>query len=330
MPPVVREEYAAVMTFRLRAALALCAGLSVMIAGCTSSSQPATGLTVVATFYPLQYFAQRIGGARVEVRTLVPPGAEPHDYEPTPQDVVALRHARVVVFNGAGLEPWLMRLLPEVPASAVRVNATEGLPLITGEPGNTGAPTLAPLARGGAGERHALVDPHVWLDPMLARDQVARILAGFVRADSRGRSEYQANAAVLDLELRALHGRFEEALAYCGRREFIVTHAAYGYLARRYGLTQVAITGLTPEAEPPPARLAEVVGVARQRSIPVVYYEPLDGPRLAEAVAREAGARVAPLNPLEGLTLAQEREGDNYFTVMHANLSELIAGLDCR
>lgn len=319
MPPAVWGEYAAFMTVTLRAALVLGAGLSVMIAGCSSSAQPTTSLTVVVTFYPLQHFVQRIGGTRVDVRVLVPPGAEPHDYEPTPQDVVALRHARVVVFNGAGLEPWLTRLLPEMPASAVRVNATEGLPLITREPGNKGAR-----------ERDALVDPHVWLDPVLARDQVARILAGLVRADPGGRSEYQANAAALDLELRALHGRFEEALVYCGRREFIATHAAFGYLARRYGLTQIAITGLTPEAEPPPARLAEVVDVARRQGIPTVYYEPLDGPRLAEAVAREAGARVAPLNPLEGLTLAQEREGDNYFTVMHENLTGLIAGLDCR
>lgn len=318
------------MTFGLRAVLVLGAGLSVMIAGCSSSSQPTTSLTVVVTFYPLQNFVQRIGGTRVDVRVLVPPGAEPHDYEPTPRDVVALRRARVVVFNGAGLEPWLTRLLPEVPDSTVRVNATEGLPLIIREPGNKGTPTVAPLARGGARERDALVDPHVWLDPVLARDQVARILAGLVRADPRGRSEYQANAAALDLELRALHGRFEEALAYCGRREFIATHAAFGYLARRYGLTQIAITGLTPEAEPPPARLAEVVAVVRQHGIPIVYYEPLDGPRLAEAVAREAGARVAPLNPLEGLTVAQEREGDDYFTVMHENLTGLIAGLDCR
>ncbi len=267
-------------------------------------------MPVEATFYPLAEFTQRIGGGRVDVRTLIPPGAEPHDYEPTPKDVVALKRARVVVFNGAGLEPWLTRLLPEVSAAAVQVNATEGLPLVT---------------RGSAGG----VDPHVWLDPMLAREQVARILAGLARADPRGRPEYEANAAALDLELRALHLRYERALAGCARTEFIATHAAFGYLARRYGLTQIAITGVTPEAEPPPARLVEVILLARQRGIPVVYFEPLDGPRLAEAVAREAGARVAPLNPLEGLTLEQERGGDNYFTVMYANLTGLVEGLGC-
>lgn len=268
-------------------------------------------MPVEATFYPLAEFAQRIGGGRVDVRTLVPPGAEPHDYEPSPQDVVALKRARVLIFNGAGLEPWLTRLLPEVPASVVKVNATEGLPLMT---------------RDGVG----VVDPHAWLDPMLAREQAARILAGLGRADPRGRAEYEANTAVLDLELQALHLRYERALADCVRREFIATHAAFGYLARRYGLTQIAITGLTPEAEPPPARIVEVVALARRHRIPVVYFEPLDGSRLAEAVAREAGARVAPLNPLEGLTLAQERGGDNYFTVMYENLTKLVEGLGCR
>lgn len=289
-----------------------------LAAGCTGASSSAEKLPVVASFYPLAEFSQRIGGSRAGVTNLIPAGLEPHEYEPTPQDLVRLKRARVVVYNGAGLEPWVARLLPEIPATVVKVNATEGLSLLTWEPGSRGA-------REGQG-----VDPHVWLDPLLAREQARRILAGLVQADPTGRGEYETHAAALDLDLLTVHRRFTEALARCARREFVTTHAAFGYLARRYDLTQVAIVGLSPEAEPAPARLVEVTAFVRQHRIPVIFYDTLAGPRLADVVAREAGAGTAALNPLEGLTVQEQREGKTYFTVMYENLAGLVDGLGCR
>ncbi len=287
----------------------------VVLSGCRPASVSTRALPVIATFYPLYEFARRVGGERVAVRSLIPAGVEPHDFEPTPQDVVALKHARVLIYNGAGFEPWVEKLLPEISASTVGVNATSGLPLVRGAQGEAGTSRR--------------VDPHVWLDPLLAAQQVDRIVDGLAMADPDGRDVYLANGARVKGDLKALHGRFASTLASCRRRVFITSHAAFGYLARRYGLTQVSISGLEPESEPSPARLKQIVQEARRAGVRVIYYETLVSPRVAEVIAREAGARVAVLNPLEGLTPDEQRRGQNYFTVMDANVNALTEGLDC-
>jgi zinc transport system substrate-binding protein len=285
-------------------------GLMLVVSGCTRPGAPTDRLPVVATFYPLFEFAQRAGGDRVAVRVLVPAGVEPHDFEPTPQDVAALTNARVVIYNGAGFEPWLEKLLSEAPATAVKVNTARELPLYRGRDGG--------------------VDPHVWLDPVLAARQVGSIMRGLSSADPEGRAAYEANGRSVVDDLNALNTRFESTLSTCRRRTFITSHAAFGYLARRYGLIQVSISGLSPEAEPSPARLKEIVQEARRSGTQVIYYETLVSPRVAEVIAREVGARVAVLDPLEGLTADEQREGRNYFTVMDENLRALADGLDCR
>lgn len=299
--------------------LVLAAALSAaVLSGCGPRSAGTSGRLVIASFYPLYEFAQRIGGDRVTVRSLVPAGVEAHNYEPTPQDVAQLQRAVLLVHNGAGLEPWLEKLLPEVPAAVTRVNATEGLDL------------RKVVSRGGAAQGAGSVDPHVWIDPVLAQHQATRILEGLVRADPEGRGVYEAGAAELQRELQSLHEQFNQTLASCTRREFITSHAAFGYLAARYHLRQIAITGLNPEAEPSPARLAEVVGEARRTGAQVIYVESLANPRIVEAVAREVGARIRVLNPIEGLTPQEQKEGKTYFTVMYENLRNLAEGLDCR
>ena len=303
-----------VMALRGVALLVLAAAV---VSGCRPASDPTGRLPVIATFYPLYEFASRVGGERVAVRSLVPAGVEPHDFEPTPQDVAALTQARVLIYNGAGFEPWVEKLLPEVPASTVRVNATRGLPLVRGVREEEGA------------SRRAL-DPHVWLDPVLAAQQVDRIVEGLAKADPDGRAIYMANGAKVKSELDALHRRYTSTLATCRHREFITSHAAFGYLARRYALTQVSISGLEPESEPSPARVKQIVQAARRTGARVIYYETLVSPRVAEVIAREVGAKVAVLNPIEGLTADEQRRGQNYFTVMDANLAALAAGLDCR
>jgi len=286
--------------------LFLCA-LAVSACG---AERPVTGrMLAVATFYPLYEFTRRVGGDRVEVRLLIPAGAEPHEYEPTPQDVALLRRARVVVYNGAGFEPWLEKLLDGLPAGTVIVNATEGLPLHAG----SGKP-----------------DPHVWLDPVLAQDQVDRILRGLLRADPAGGATYRANAEALKRALMDLDARFRRTLARCRTRTFVTSHAAFGYLARRYGLTMLSISGLAPEAEPSPARLRDLVREARRRGVRVVYGETLTSDRVARALAQELGARLLVLNPVEGLTQLEQQAGKDYFGVMDENRRALAQGLGCR
>jgi zinc transport system substrate-binding protein len=286
------------------------------VAGCRSRSTETAGLSVIASFYPLQEFAQRAAGDRAVVRNLTPPGAEPHDFEPTPQDVLRLKQANVLIYNGAGFEPWVEKLLPEVSAATVQINATAGLPLVRGVLEEDGK----------VGQR---LDPHVWLDPVLAAQQVDRIVDGLSRADPRSRAVFEANAARVKGDLEAVDRRYASTLAACRRRQFITSHAAFGYLARRYGLTQVAITGLDPESEPSPARLKQIILEARRTGARVIYYETLVNPRVSEVIAREVGARTAVLNPIEGLTPDEQRRGENYFTLMDANLKTLAEGLDC-
>lgn len=281
---------------------------ALVVAGCGTSAATPGELTVVATIYPLAEFARRIAGAPVKVHTLIPPGVEAHDYEPTPKDVAGLARARLFIYNGAGFEPWAERLLPQLPEGTQRVNATEGLPLVRTDGG---------------------VDPHVWLDPVLAQEQVERILAALVRADPARRFRYEANAAALRAELAALDAAYRQGLQACRRKEFITAHAAFGYLARRYGLRVIAVSGLAPEAEPSASRVKEIVQQARRAGIRVVFVEPLGERRVAETIAREVGGTTAVLDPLEGLTVAAQRAGKNYFTVMHENLDQLAQGLDC-
>lgn len=296
---------------RLIVARVVLVASAVLLGGCQSPPQVTATLSVVTSFYPLFAFAQRVGGDRVRVRMLVPAGGEPHDFEPTPADVAALRAARIFIYNGAGLEPWVERLRREIPPATVMVEASAGLPLMTLN-------------------RREGPDPHVWLDPLLALRQVQNILAGLIRADPDVRGQYEERAARVQADLEDLHTRYARTLARCERRVFITTHAAFGYLAKRYGLTMIAISGLSPEAEVPPGRMAAISREARRHGVRVVYFETLVSPRVAEAIAREVGARTAVLDPLEGLTAEAQRQGNNYFTVMDENLRALADGLDCR
>lgn len=288
---------------------ALVVSALLLLAGCRPQEAAPTGLPVVATIYPLAEFARRISGGAANVHTLIPPGVEAHDYEPTPQDLVVLSRARLFIYNGAGFEPWAERLIGQLPQGSAWVDATEGLP----------------LARGDGG-----VDPHVWLDPVLAQQQALRIARALVRVDPDNRTRYESATTALLADLGELDGTYRQVLSGCRGKEFITAHAAFGYLARRYGLRMIAVSGLAPEAEPSASRLKEIVQQARRAAIRVVYVEPLGEQRVAETIAREIGGVIAVLDPLENQTVEAQRVGKNYFTVMHENLDHLAQGLDCR
>ena len=287
--------------------LALFAGL--VISGCAPAAPPAKPL-VVATIYPLWEFARQVAGDRAEVVSLVPAGIEPHDWEPAPRDVSQVRRAAVFVHTGTNLDGWAEKLLADLTERrGVVVNARGGLSVLT---------------VGG------ITDPHVWLDPTLARVQVLAIAGGLEQADPAGRAVYSDNAKAFVARLDALDLEFAAGLAECARREVVTSHAAFAYLARRYRLTQVPVMGISPEAEPSPADLAAIVRTARRLKVTHVFYETLVSPRLAETLSRELGATPLPLNPIEGVSPAEAAAGIGYLELMRANLANLRTALGCR
>ncbi len=275
--------------------------------GSNASDQPGSGkMRVVTTLYALEYFIGRIGGDSVEVINLVPPGVEAHDFEPRPDDIRQLNSADLIVYNGTGFEPWIDRALESIDESQTLIVETSS--------------GLTDLTSG---------DPHVWLDPLKAIEQVKPILDGMSRADSDSAEVYAENAGLLVAELEQLDARFQFALAECRLSEFVTSHDAFGYLARRYGLKQVAIAGLSPEAEPLSRDFARLADRIEELEVRYVLVEVIVSVRLAEALAKEVGAQTLVLHPLESLTADESVRGETYFSIMNANLKSLRAALEC-
>ncbi len=279
-----------------------------VVSGCQPAPPSAKPL-VVATIYPLWEFSRQVAGDRAEVVSLVPPGVEPHDWEPSPRDVTQVQRATVFVHTGTTLDAWAQKLLVDPKSRSTVVDAGRGLSVLT---------------RGGA------TDPHVWLDPALARAQVQVIAAGLGQADPAGRPIYDENAKRFNARLEALDRAFAAGLDDCARREIVTSHAAFAYLARRYRLVQVPLMGLAPEAEPSPADVAAIVKTARDLKVTHIFFEPLISPRLAETLSREIGATPLPLNPVEGITKEQAAAGQGYLELMQANLASLRTALGCK
>jgi zinc transport system substrate-binding protein len=284
-----------------------------LTAACGGDGGGEQDFQVVAAFYPLAYAADRIGGGEIDVRNLTPPGAEPHDAELTARDVERVRRADLVLYLGGGFQPALEDAVAE--AEGTTLDLLEAVRLRRGE------------AHEDHGEEHAEedgagnVDPHVWLDPLRYATIVERI------ARELGRTEA---AETVVRELRRLDRDFRRGLADCDRRELVTRHAAFAYLAQRYRLRQISISGLSPESEPTPRDLEEIVEQVEESGARTIFFETLVSPRIAETVARETGAETAVLNPLEGLTEEELESGASYFTVMRRNLATLRAALGCR
>jgi zinc transport system substrate-binding protein len=270
------------------------AGLAV---GCGGSGDHSSSReTVVASFYPLAFAAEQVGGEAVSVENLTPPGAEPHDLEVSPSDVSKIKSADLVLLLGHGFQPQL-------------------------EDAAGSGPDVVALLDTPALDLHPDGDPHVWLDPIRYLKIVERL--GAVLRRPAAASRLLARLSKLDREYR-------RGLADCARRDIVTSHEAFAYLAERYGLHQIAITGLNPEAEPTPQALQETVDVVRASHATTVYFERLVSPRLAETVARETGTKTAVLDPIEGLTDTERKQGADYFTLMRTNLHALQTGLGCQ
>jgi zinc transport system substrate-binding protein len=296
-----RIPVAALLTFALAAGCAGCGSRA------AASGFAGGRLLVVTAFYPLQFLSQRIGGPAVTVTNLTKPGAEPHDVELNPRQVAKIADAGVAV-RLSGFQPAV--------DAAVDQEAAER----SFDAGSV--VELLPLS--GEAEHGHGTDPHVWLDPVRFAAIADRLGERLGAADPAHAADYTARAAALHAELDGLNDEFARALADCPRRELVTSHTAFNYLAHRYGLTQVGISGVTPEDEPSPRRLARVAAEARRTGTTTIFFETLVSPKVADTIAREVGARTAVLDPLEGPS-----EAGDYFTVMRGNLAALTTALGC-
>jgi zinc transport system substrate-binding protein len=262
---------------------------------------------VMAAFYPLQFAAESVGGPAVEVRSLTPSGVEPHDLELSPSQIRELAEANLVVYLGEGFQPALEDALAGLDA-AKQFDALSGKELVRGE----------------NEEGEFALDPHIWLDPtMLA--SIGGQLAEQLSSIAPDRAEtFDSNAKRLESELQKLDREFSAGLEQCRSRDIVTSHAAFGYLAARYRLNQVPISGIDPEGDPSPARLAQIARFVEEHHVTTVFFEELAPPDLAETLARETGAKTDVLSPLE----TAPEEGD-YLSEMRANLDRLRAALAC-
>jgi zinc transport system substrate-binding protein len=283
-----------------------------------SVSNTTDKVRVVASFYPIFEFAKRVGGDRVEATSLIPVGTEPHDFDPTIQQVQNAETADMVVFNGAGFEGERLRNLN----AKFVVDTSKGLNL-------TGGTFKDPENNLQANE--ISIDPHIWLDPLLAKQQVEQIRDGLIEIDPRNTEYYSKNANSFLTELDNLDRTIRERLSNCEKRDFIAFHDAFGYFANRYDLTQHSIQGISPEAETSPQRLQQIIGLARDMGLDAIYSEELADPRLADVIAQEIpNGKVLVLSPIEGVNKEEQNVGIGYLEKMNKNIENLRLGLKCK
>lgn len=278
------------------------AGIVVMLKQPTADKPEAGKLSVVASYYPLYDFVKSVGGDKVLVTNMTPPGAEPHDYEPSAKALAEAQKSSVFVYNGGRFEPWTDTFVRDYGQTAIK--ARSGITLAAG-------------------------DPHFWLDPALAQKVVSTIRDGLSKADPANKDYYTARADAYNARLAQLDEDFRTGLQACDQDTIITSHAAFSYVAKRYGFVMESIAGLSPEEEPSAARLAELSDHVTKAGIKYVFFESLVSSRLADTIAQETGAQTLVLDPIEGLSDEDQKQGKDYVSVQRENLANLRTALAC-
>ncbi len=308
--------------------LAVITSLGLILTGCSSSdnSSEASGtVKVVAAMYPLEFVATSIGGNLVSVENFTPPGVEPHDLELTPSQIVSLDDADLLLFI-SGFQPALEEAAQQsAPANSLDVLALDGLNLLSAtEDGHDHGAEDVHSDEEDHSDEELVSDPHVWLDPERLIVVANAVASKFSEVDPDNSEVYETNLSAFVAQLEALDQEFVTGLASCERDLIVTSHAAFGYLADAYGLTQEAIAGLSPESEPTPKRLNEIGKEAKADGTTTIFFETLASPKIAQTLADDLNIEAAVLDPLEGVS-----DGATYFSVMESNLEALRKALNC-
>jgi len=296
-----------------------------MVSGCSNTastksektSEGSKKLQIVTTFYPMYYFAKKVAGNSANVELLIPNGVEPHDWEPTAKDMINIQNADVFIYNSQYFELWTEKVLKSINDSNLKVvEAASGIKLMD-------ALESEDEEEHGHSEHTSSKDPHVWLSPVLAQLEVNTIAKALEQADPKNKDQFQKNAEAFNAELADLDHLYKETIDKAKKKEFVTQHAAFGYLAKQYGLTQIPIAGLSPDVEPTLGKLTELTEMTKKKNTEVIYFEEMTSSKVAETLAKEIGAKTEVLNPLEGLTKEEQQQGLDYIGVMKKNLDAL-------
>ncbi len=292
----------------------ICLGIfliSVLLGKNNTVSKKDKKLQVTASFYPLYFFSTQIAGEYADVYNITPAGAEPHDYEPTARDMALIEKADLVIVNGAKFESWAERLKDTLKNKLI----------ITGE-------KLADQQL--VEDSHSRPDPHVWLSPILAKEIINIISKGLIQADPQNQIQYEKNTQILLSQMENLHSTYVKGLSICNKNVFVTSHAAFAYLATTYNLQQISISGISPEEEPSTKQLAQTADLIKSKHIKYIFFESLVSPKLSQTLAQEINAQTLTLDPIEGIPEKQMQLGENYFTIMKTNLTNLRTALECK
>jgi len=262
-----------------------------------------TNLKIFASFYPIYDFVKKIGKDRVDVSTIVPASIEPHDFEPTARQIIELQKADVIFINGAGFESWIKKI-----GNAAVVDLSKDLPIE-----NIGSTP----------------DPHIWLDPNLVKAYSKTIFEKLISLDPQNTDYYTSNFNEFNGKLELLNSDINMNLTNCDLNDFIAFHDAFGYFAKRYGLTQHSISGLSPEGDINPQKITEAIKLAEQLGVNIIFSEDNIEPRLSDTIANEIGGKVMRLSPIEMITQEEQTLDKDYFSKMYDNLDNLKIALRC-
>lgn len=303
-------------------------GATALLAGCgaagsTTENTESDKLQVVTTFYPMYDFTKQVAQDDAEVSMLLEAGMEVHSFEPSSQMIAEIQDADVFIYNSPEMETWVPDVLASIDTSdMVVICASDAITLLEYE-GEAHAHDHESEEEGAnAGHSHT-VDPHVWLDPVLAQTEVSTIAEGLAEADPDNAEDYLENAGIYNGKLNELDEAYRAAFEGTENRTFVTQHAAFAYLAARYDLNQISVTGLNAEVEPSAAALATLSDYVKANNISHIYFENNASSQTAGTLAEEVGVELAVLSPLEGITEEDQKKGSDYISVMLENLEAL-------
>lgn len=280
------------------------------------SEENRDSLVVYASFYPIYFAAEQIGGDQIDLFTVIPFGSEPHDYEPSAREIARVEDSDIFIYNGVDLEPWAEKLANRLEENGIKtLNLSDFVELINISEHNSDHEE--------DDHNHGVYDPHIWLEPNNMDKIGYQIMLEFSKLDEENEQYYKENYDKFSLRLMELDNKFEEELKNRYRNKILVSHEAFGYLTRRYGLEQISVTGITPHEEPSPKTIASLLDTIENEKFEYIFLESLASPRVVDLLVEEGNLKVLELNPIAGLTAEQQEESENYFTLMEKNLENL-------